>query len=197
MQPTEHSLEMLRTEANNLYYKLLARLGDDKSIAKKIAPLYQTNVIAVQKYLEAFSFRNANKLQRFIKTATQVLADLDTCPIYAKALLLCESDESELRIKERAKHLMQLGIHTIVPQLLIAADDEQFWDFVKQDIKHADFIIAPRAMFQSKNDTISDIAQMYNLEIIENERDDDIKAHAIQISIKLIALHNKFVKKKK
>lgn len=194
-------LEALRSEASDVYFKLVARLGDDKAIAKKIAPLYKTNVFAIKKYIESFSFRNEKNVKRFVETGNQILNELDECPINAKALLLCAEDESELRIKERARHLIALGIHAIVPQLLLGVNDKQFWDFVLQDAKYANFIIAPKSMLEPRNKiankAINKIADMYNLQVIDNEQDDDIKAHAIQISIKLLSEEEKQIKKRR
>ncbi len=182
MSCTDPALESLRLEAESVYFKLKARLGNDKIIANKIAPRYQAKAITIYRNLKTFSFRNKKSTQRFVDTGNRVLAELDEHEITAKALLVCGVMESEFSLKEKAKLLINIGIHVVVPQLLISAQDSQFWSFVMLDAEYCDFVICSDIK-QDQQLRIDNIAKKNDYEVLDFDYLDEIKAHAIQISI--------------
>ena len=96
---------------------------------------------------------------------------------------MCDSKQSAVEIKEKVKHFLGLGIWIVAPQLLVDFQDAQFWNFVQQDAKYVDFMIAASCLTEIKNNEICKIAAMYDIEVMDENNDNEIKVHALQISI--------------
>jgi len=179
----KNDLQNLRMQASNIYFELIARLGDEKTVAQRIAPLFKSKIGVVKRFLNRFSFRNKKSTEKFIRIGNRVLKELDEHEINARALLVCDNKQSPVEIKEKVKHFLGLGIWIAAPQLLVDVQDAQFWNFVQQDAKYVDFIIAPSCLTEIKNNEICKIAAMYDIEVMDEHMDNEIKVHALQISI--------------
>lgn len=177
-------IEEYRREATSLYYRLIDVFGDEKSTAKVIAKYYGSSINTAEAFLKSFSFRNRKSTQKFIMAGEKALKELQRGGIMATALLVASEDKSLLAIKEKAHFYHGMGIHIHAPQMLFDIKSEEFWQFLKSDLRYCDFVIKDEITISQEKNLLEILQDRNDIEICDSDDAQSITTSALQATYK-------------
>ncbi|WP_145923234.1 hypothetical protein [Sulfurospirillum halorespirans] len=137
--------EVIHLEAMACYDTLKAILLSDRIIAKCLSAFLHQTPLSIERYVRYSSFKSHSKNLQFIEAANEFLQYLKSMKLNVICLLYVGNSITDILLFETSKKLFEFSINVIAPQMVIASDHEQFWDYVKADITFTDFIVTCKA----------------------------------------------------